>query len=66
MKLKPNPVTVARAKGYIRRPLGYQGINAAWLCGDCGLIARHSYTLMKKHGHCKGGFALALIRERAE
>lgn len=61
--MKYNPETRARAKGYVRRPPGYQGINDAWLCGECGRVAKKSDTLMKPHQACKGGFALALIKE---
>jgi hypothetical protein len=61
MKRRVNPVTLARAQGYIRRPLGYQGVNDAWVCSKCGAIRKTATALMKRHGSCTEQYALALI-----
>jgi hypothetical protein len=60
---KMNPITIARARGYIRRPRGYQGINDAWVCASCGKIVKTGEVdkLMRRHGSCTIQHAIALI-----
>jgi hypothetical protein len=63
MTAKLNPITIARARGYVVRPEGFQGTNDAWLCGHCGRISKSMETVFKSHRGCKAQYALALIME---